>query len=184
MKYLFYFIILFYFFGCSDTILKSDFSPADSIEQLSITVDNPFSEITDSLIIKYHFLEEISETNWETAFDFETVEYAPKIVFEFSNIDSNFLPMNFTDYYFCFGIKTKNGEVISDSIFTVDGNVKTKVISPKCIGCWECVPACDYDAIFQNVNKAVIDLEKCVRCGECISVCNLDGNKSIEFYVE
>jgi ferredoxin len=170
--------------SCSDTITKSDFSPVESMNELSLTVDIPFSEMADSLIIKYHFLEKITETNWETVFDFETIEYAPRIIFEFSKIDSNFLPMNFTDYYFCFGIKTKNREVISDSIFTVDGNVKTKVISPKCIGCWECVSACDYDAIFQNANKAVIDLEKCVRCGKCITACNLDGNKAIEFYIK
>lgn len=40
-----------------------------------------------------------------------------------------------------------------------------------CIGCGNCVSACNFDAIHVENGIAVVDSEKCVACGACVKAC-------------
>ena len=44
----------------------------------------------------------------------------------------------------------------------------------KCIGCGACVPACPFDAIVMQADKAYIN-EKCTMCGACVPVCPVEA---------
>ena len=40
-----------------------------------------------------------------------------------------------------------------------------------CLGCGDCVAACQFDAIHMDNNVAVIDYDKCTNCGKCAEKC-------------
>ncbi len=51
------------------------------------------------------------------------------------------------------------------------GAVTRKACSAGCIGCMQCVKACEHGAVTVSNFLASIDPEKCVGCGKCEAVC-------------
>lgn len=46
------------------------------------------------------------------------------------------------------------------------------ILADKCIGCGECIGACDDDAILGKKNFIhVIDQDECTQCGKCVKTC-------------
>jgi len=56
------------------------------------------------------------------------------------------------------------------TIFAVSGR-QVVVLLNRCVGCGDCVRACNRDAVTMVMGKACIDPEKCTGCGVCLSAC-------------
>ncbi|MBE5906853.1 MAG: glycyl-radical enzyme activating protein [Lachnospiraceae bacterium] len=56
----------------------------------------------------------------------------------------------------------------------------------KCVGCGQCVTACDKYAITLSEGKAVQNFSACVHCGACVDACNLNLREIVgkEYTVE
>lgn len=50
------------------------------------------------------------------------------------------------------------------------------ILIDKCIGCEECIDACDEDAILGKKRFVhVIDQDECIQCGKCMEVCEQEA---------
>ena len=50
------------------------------------------------------------------------------------------------------------------------------ILASKCIGCGECMDACEDEAILGKKKFVhVIDLNECTLCGKCMDVCDEDA---------
>lgn len=72
-------------------------------------------------------------------------------------------------------------------------NISPAVIRKKCIGCGDCIPWCQGEAISLEgegkERKSVIDPERCVGCAECIITCpqgaiRIQWNESVPVFME
>ncbi|MCF0132803.1 MAG: 4Fe-4S binding protein, partial [Blautia sp.] len=50
------------------------------------------------------------------------------------------------------------------------------ILAEECIGCGECIDACEEDAIIGKKRFVhIIDQDECIRCGACVDACEEDG---------
>jgi ferredoxin len=48
-------------------------------------------------------------------------------------------------------------------------------IDDNCISCGSCETECAYNAISEEDNKYIVNIEKCTDCGSCAEVCPVDA---------
>lgn len=65
----------------------------------------------------------------------------------------------------------KSGYIEEDTFLKLDLKSRTLHIADWCIGCGNCVKACQQNALKLVNNKAIVDEKKCVKCGYCARRC-------------